>query len=80
VGDYAHLMADLSTSAYIAGMALGSIIVPFFADRNGRRPALLISLFLSGSVGICSAFAPNIFAFIAMRFVQGISFSVCSTF
>lgn len=44
--------------------------------RHGRRPAVIFSVFLSGLVGCVSAFSPNIFVFIGLRFIQGISYSV----
>uniref|UniRef100_A0A183C6M1 MFS domain-containing protein n=1 Tax=Globodera pallida TaxID=36090 RepID=A0A183C6M1_GLOPA len=71
-------LADIATSAFVGGMAIGSIFMPLLGDRKGRRSAVLCSLFLCGFVGCASAFSPNIFVFIAMRFVQGLSFSGCA--
>uniref|UniRef100_A0A914IDF3 Major facilitator superfamily (MFS) profile domain-containing protein n=1 Tax=Globodera rostochiensis TaxID=31243 RepID=A0A914IDF3_GLORO len=68
-------LVEMSTSAFVGGMAVGSAITPIFTDLLGRRPVLVTILLIAGGSGCLSALSTNIFVFNALRFVQGLSFS-----
>ncbi|KAI6174595.1 putative transporter [Aphelenchoides bicaudatus] len=76
VGAKSHL-AEVSTMAFVFGNIFGAPSISRFSDLKGRRPALLISLIGVGAFGIIAAFSPNIYAFIVLRFVQGIFLPGC---
>lgn len=71
-------LADISTSVYAIGSVIGALTLTRLADLKGRRPVVLISLFLSGLFGCLASLAPNIYLFMAARFVQGICFVGCA--
>ncbi|KAL3088696.1 hypothetical protein niasHT_023314 [Heterodera trifolii] len=70
-----NYLVDLSTSAFMGGMAVGSAITPIFTDLLGRRSVLVAILLIAGGSGCLSAISTSINVLIALRFVQGLSFS-----
>ncbi|NXT20552.1 S22AD protein, partial [Syrrhaptes paradoxus] len=66
---------DISQSIYMVGMLLGSIIFGPLSDRIGRRPVILISIFLQGLFGVGIAFVPHFYVYMAFRCVVGASVS-----
>ncbi|NWR60362.1 S22AD protein, partial [Bucorvus abyssinicus] len=66
---------DISQSIYMAGLFLGSMIFGPLSDRIGRRPVILISIFLQGLFGVGTAFVPHFYVYMAFRCVVGASVS-----
>ncbi|XP_061210794.1 solute carrier family 22 member 13-like [Neopsephotus bourkii] len=64
---------DISQSIYMLGMFLGSMIFGPLSDRIGRRPVILISIFLQGLFGVATAFVPHFDVYMAFRCVVGAS-------
>uniref|UniRef100_A0A8V5G0C8 Uncharacterized protein n=1 Tax=Melopsittacus undulatus TaxID=13146 RepID=A0A8V5G0C8_MELUD len=64
---------DISQSIYMLGMFLGSMIFGPLSDRMGRRPVILVSIFLQGLFGVAIAFVPNFDVYMAFRCVVGAS-------
>ncbi|KAM9573392.1 solute carrier family 22 member 13-like isoform 1-T1 [Guaruba guarouba] len=64
---------DISQSIYMLGMFLGSMIFGPLSDRMGRRPVILISIFLQGLFGVAIAFVPHFDVYMAFRCVVGAS-------
>lgn len=64
--------AQLTLSAFIAGMAVAQLIYGPLSDRFGRRPILLIGLAIYGLASLACAVAPSIEFLIAMRFLQAV--------
>ncbi|MGN5351111.1 MFS transporter [Ralstonia sp. L16] len=61
-----------AVAAGLIGMGLGSALAGLFADRFGRRWALIGSVFVFG-VATCSiGFAPNVATIAALRFIAGL--------
>jgi DHA1 family bicyclomycin/chloramphenicol resistance-like MFS transporter len=62
----------LTLSSYFIGLALGQVVYGPLLDRFGRKPPLAagLGLFVLASVGC--AFAPDVYALIALRFVQAL--------
>ncbi|NXT03111.1 S22AD protein, partial [Jacana jacana] len=66
---------DISQSVYMVGLFLGSMIFGPLSDRIGRRPVILISVFLQGLFGVGTAFVPHFYVYMAFRCVVGASVS-----
>lgn len=84
---------QLSTTMYLVGVIIGAIVLPNLSDRfipssnfipnflfrKGRHPILCFSLILNGLFGCISAFVPSVEWFLALRFLQGVFWPVCSS-
>jgi len=66
---------QLSLTACLVGLGLGQLIMGPLSDVHGRRKPLLISLVFYLIASFVCAVAPNIFFFIAARFIQGFAAS-----
>ncbi|XP_009084031.3 solute carrier family 22 member 13-like [Serinus canaria] len=66
---------DIAQAIYMAGLLLGSMIFGPLSDRIGRRPVILISIFLQGLFGLGIAFVPHFYLYMAFRCVVGASVS-----
>ncbi|XP_069811058.1 solute carrier family 22 member 2-like [Dendropsophus ebraccatus] len=63
---------DLFQSFVNLGFFLGSVFIGYMSDRFGRKPCLLLSLFISAVFGVLVAFAPSYPWLVTFRFVQGL--------
>lgn len=66
-------VAQLSLTACLLGIALGQLIVGPISDVTGRRRPLLIGIAVYAVVSLLCVISPNIWTFIALRFVQGLA-------
>ncbi|KAM6282599.1 solute carrier family 22 member 13-like [Porphyrio hochstetteri] len=64
---------NISQSIYMVGLFLGAMIFGPLSDRIGRRPVILISIFLQGLFGVGIAFVPHFYVYMAFRCVVGAS-------
>lgn len=64
-------LVQLSLTTCLLGLGLGQLIIGPMSDVLGRRKPLLIFLVLYLVASIICAIAPNIYLFIASRFIQG---------
>lgn len=62
------------TSA-LMGLSLGQIVIGPLSDVHGRRKPLVFSMILFFLSSVGCAISPNVFIFIALRFIQGFSAS-----
>lgn len=65
--------AQLTMSAFLAGMAIGQLGFGPLSDRIGRRPPLLAGILIYTLVSLALAFAPSIEALAFGRFAQGLA-------
>jgi AAHS family 4-hydroxybenzoate transporter-like MFS transporter len=61
-----------AVAAGLLGMAIGSACAGLFADRFGRRMAVIGSVFLFGAATCSIGFAPDVVTIPALRFVAGL--------
>lgn len=66
-------MVQLSLTATLLGLALGQIVIGPVSDMWGRKMPLLVSLAVFVATSFLCATATSIGAFIAFRFIQGLS-------
>jgi benzoate transport len=59
-------------SMELVGMAVGSIVIGRFGDRNGRRPTMLLSLVLMAAGMLLASTATNIVTLSAYRIITGL--------
>ena len=69
-------LASLATTIYFSGVMMGGLLFGFMSDCVGRRPVLLVTLYLPVVVGVGTAFAPSYLIFVLLRFVQGVLLQV----
>ncbi|XP_049872508.1 organic cation transporter protein-like isoform X2 [Pectinophora gossypiella] len=64
-------LASLAQSAMQVGMLTGSLIYGHISDRYGRKAAVLLGLFCQPLFGTITAFVPEYWMFVMMRFLMG---------
>ncbi len=64
--------AEQTLSAFFVGLAVGQLVYGPLSDRIGRRGPLLFGAALYVAASLACAFAPNLAALTALRFVQAL--------
>lgn len=64
-------LVQMSLTACLLGLGLGQIVFGPYSDIHGRRKPLLFTLIGYALASFLSAFSPNIYVFIILRFIQG---------
>lgn len=65
--------AQLSLTACLVGLAAGQLLAGPLSDVFGRRRPLLVGLVCYTVASVLCAFAPNVWALVALRLLQGLS-------
>jgi AAHS family 4-hydroxybenzoate transporter-like MFS transporter len=66
------MMGYISSSGLV-GMTIGAFLAPLWADRVGRRPAVLATALAFGVLTAATAWADSYEALLVMRFVNGLA-------
>lgn len=72
--------AQLTLSAFVAGVAVGILSFGELGARLDQRRLLVASLAAYAALSLAAAFAPNLPALIGLRFLQGASSSAAAVF
>nr|TKV95750.1 hypothetical protein SEVIR_9G382500v2 [Setaria viridis] len=73
-------LVSLPASSFFAGCLAGGFLLTTLADSLlGRKKMLLVSLASMSIAGVPTAFAPNVWAYAALRFVSGFARSIVGT-
>jgi DHA1 family bicyclomycin/chloramphenicol resistance-like MFS transporter len=65
--------AQLTVTMFLIGLALGQVIAGPLSDVHGRRRPMIGGMAAFTVASLVCAFAPNLYALAAMRFVQGLT-------
>ncbi len=63
----------IAVTMTLALRPVGAFLFGRFADRFGRRPVLMADVLLYSALGVASAFAPSLTAFIVLRCLFGVA-------
>lgn len=66
-------LAQLSLTACLLGLALGQLVFGPLSDIRGRRKPLVSTLIIYSIASVLCAFSPNIYVFVCLRFIQGMT-------
>ncbi|MFC3212638.1 multidrug effflux MFS transporter [Planomicrobium okeanokoites] len=66
---------QLSLTACLLGLAFGQLVTGPLSDSLGRKKPLIIFLIAYAIASVACIFAPNIYIFVGLRFVQGFAAS-----
>ena len=64
-------LKDLSQTILTVGVMFGAMGFTTLSDRIGRKPVFLFSQWAMVVVGVITAFVPNFYVFLVLRFFTG---------
>ena len=67
-----HWQTGLLSSTIFLGLLIGGYMLGGLADITGRRLTLMMSLFVNSIFAFASAFSPNFYVLLILRFFSGI--------
>ncbi|KAL6650071.1 hypothetical protein ACP70R_014295 [Stipagrostis hirtigluma subsp. patula] len=80
LGCAGRALISLPASSFFAGCLAGGFLLTTLADSLlGRKKMLVFSLVSMSIAGVLTAFAPNVWAYAALRFVAGLARSMIGT-
>ncbi|NRB10811.1 MAG: Bcr/CflA family efflux MFS transporter, partial [Rickettsiaceae bacterium] len=71
-------IAQMSSTAYFIGFALGIFTLGRISDIFGRRPVILFGVLFYSIISLLISYSPNIEIFITLRFFQAYGASISS--
>lgn len=64
-------LSKLATTLYFCGVMVGGLLFGYVADKYGRKPAMLVTLYCPILIGLGIAFSNNYYLFVILRFFMG---------
>ncbi|GAB6024859.1 hypothetical protein CHUAL_009976 [Chamberlinius hualienensis] len=64
-------LVRLAQTIFFAGVMIGGLLFGYFADRIGRKPIILFTLYCQAIFGVIVAFSANYIMFVVLKFFQG---------
>lgn len=66
-----NYLAETSQSVYMAGLFVGGCLMGMLSDRFGRKKIMFAGFAVEALAGIVASVSPNLYMFIAFRFIVG---------
>ncbi|PNF33929.1 hypothetical protein B7P43_G06010 [Cryptotermes secundus] len=66
-----RFLRPLLATLYFCGVTIGAITCGLLADHYGRRPVVLVCLYVQGLLGVSLFFMQTLEGFMTIRFIQG---------
>ncbi|XP_043914108.1 solute carrier family 22 member 13-like [Protopterus annectens] len=66
-----HSLNSVGSSIYMLGVLTGGVLSGVLADKYGRRIIILVCLPLQAVIGLITAYAPNFYVYVIMRYLMG---------
>nr|XP_022342565.1 organic cation transporter protein-like [Crassostrea virginica] len=64
-------LSKLATTIYFCGVMVGGLLFGYLADKYGRKPVMLGTLYAPILIGLGTAFSNNYYLFVVLRFFMG---------
>uniref|UniRef100_T1IXG4 Major facilitator superfamily (MFS) profile domain-containing protein n=1 Tax=Strigamia maritima TaxID=126957 RepID=T1IXG4_STRMM len=61
----------IAATIFFGGVMIGGLIFGTLADKFGRKPVVLATLYGQAILGVIIAFSPNFIVFVILKFIQG---------
>ncbi|OWF41581.1 organic cation transporter protein-like [Mizuhopecten yessoensis] len=65
-------LAKVATTVYFSGVMVGGLVFGILADKLGRKPVMLLTLYVPILIGVGISFSNSYILFIVLRFLQGV--------
>lgn len=69
-------LSKLATTIYFCGVMVGGLLFGYLADKYGRKPVMLGTLYAPILIGLGTAFSNNYYLFVVLRFFMGMFLQV----
>lgn len=64
-------LSKLAATIYFCGVMVGGLLFGYLADKYGRKPVMLVTLYTPILIGLGTAFSNNYYLYVALRFFMG---------
>lgn len=69
-------LSKLAATIYFCGVMVGGLLFGYLADKYGRKPVMLVTLYTPILIGLGTAFSNNYYLYVALRFFMGMFLQV----